>query len=347
MVSREQRIIQNLKRQERREPIGTDVYLPNLSGVKDSARKDRGAGSGDVSVTDLALADGNIIVGDSNGVAQSVNPSGDVDVSNSGVFSIASGAVVNADVNANAAIDFSKLAALTDGNILVGNSSNVATSVNPSGDVDISNTGVFTVSDLTIASEAQGDILYFNGTNWVRLAAGTSGQFLKTNGAAQNPAWAAAGALQFVSDTTASAAENVELTGLSGTAYLLVGVGDVNGVNDWEMTLNSITAGEYDYQYHRADGATNSTAEVANGTSAQITNNITATGFLVMVWVWVDVTNSRLMFRCEHFQDGTFVKSGGRVTDTSATSVSAIKIATGNGAHTFDGHFYLYKLSTS
>jgi hypothetical protein len=43
------------------------------------------------------------------------------------------------------------------------------------------------------STQAQGDLVYFNGTNWVRLAAGTSGQFLKTNGAAANPAWAAAG----------------------------------------------------------------------------------------------------------------------------------------------------------
>lgn len=35
---------------------------------------------------------------------------------------------------------------LTDGNILVGNGSNVATSVNPTGDIDISNAGVFSIS---------------------------------------------------------------------------------------------------------------------------------------------------------------------------------------------------------
>lgn len=45
-------------------------------------------------------------------------------------------------------------------------------------------------TDITsIAGLAQGDILYYNGTAWVRLGAGTSGQFLKTNGAGANPAW--------------------------------------------------------------------------------------------------------------------------------------------------------------
>ena len=54
--------------------------------------------------------------------------------------------IVNADINASAAIAFSKLAALTSANILVGNSSNVATAVAMSGDVTISNTGVTAIS---------------------------------------------------------------------------------------------------------------------------------------------------------------------------------------------------------
>lgn len=43
-----------------------------------------------------ALADGNIIVGNGAGVAASVNPSGDVDVSNAGAFSIGANKVVTA-----------------------------------------------------------------------------------------------------------------------------------------------------------------------------------------------------------------------------------------------------------
>lgn len=37
---------------------------------------------------------------------------------------------------------------------------------------------------------SQGDVIYHNGTSWVRLAAGTSGQFLQTSGAGANPLWA-------------------------------------------------------------------------------------------------------------------------------------------------------------
>ena len=43
---------------------------------------------------------------------------------------------------------------------------------------------------LAAIAGVQGDIIYRDGTTWVRLPAGTSGQFLKTNGAGANPAWA-------------------------------------------------------------------------------------------------------------------------------------------------------------
>ena len=46
------------------------------------------------------------------------------------------------------------------------------------------------LSDVVITSVAQGDVFYYNGTNWVNLGAGTSGQFLKTLGPGANPTWA-------------------------------------------------------------------------------------------------------------------------------------------------------------
>jgi hypothetical protein len=40
-----------------------------------------------------------------------------------------------------------------------------------------------------MGSDAQGDILYYNGSQYARLGAGTSGQYLKTQGAGANPVW--------------------------------------------------------------------------------------------------------------------------------------------------------------
>jgi hypothetical protein len=42
-----------------------------------------------------------------------------------------------------------------------------------------------------VGSAAQGDILYRGASTWTRLGAGTSGQYLKTQGTGANPTWAA------------------------------------------------------------------------------------------------------------------------------------------------------------
>lgn len=101
------------------------------------------------------LQDGNIFVGNASNIATGVVPSGDITLSNTGVFAIAAGVIVNADINAAAAIAYSKLAALSSGSILVGSAGNVATVVSMSGDATISNTGVVTL-DPTLQLGASG-----------------------------------------------------------------------------------------------------------------------------------------------------------------------------------------------
>ncbi|MFA5128324.1 MAG: hypothetical protein WC457_05040, partial [Patescibacteria group bacterium] len=85
--------------------------------------------------------------------------------------------------------------------IWVGNASGVATAVAMSSDATISNTGALTIAnnsvdgtDIQIGSEATGGMMYYNGTDWTNLAAGTSGYVLRANGAAA-PTWAATSSL--------------------------------------------------------------------------------------------------------------------------------------------------------
>ena len=133
--------------------------------------------------------------------------------------------ITNTEISASAAIAHSKLANLTDSYVLVGNGSNVPTGVAISGDVTLANTGATTVTDLTISSEAQGDILYFNGTNWVRLPAGTSGKVLQTNGAGANPSWETASGGGATIVHTFSNTTNTSYTG-TASSFGTVGVGD-------------------------------------------------------------------------------------------------------------------------
>lgn len=74
-----------------------------------------------------------------------------------------------------------------------------------------------TPANLVIASQAQGDLLYASSASaWARLGAGTSGQFLKTQGAAANPAW------ETITVPTAAAQSDQE-TATSTTTYVSPG----------------------------------------------------------------------------------------------------------------------------
>lgn len=100
-----------------------------LNATSLSASADLEVG-GNITGSGIALADASGIAG--TGLAN-----------NGGVLDISG--VTNDEIDASAAIAFSKLAALNSANILVGNGSNVATSVAMSGDVAISNAGVTTI----------------------------------------------------------------------------------------------------------------------------------------------------------------------------------------------------------
>lgn len=83
------------------------------------------------------------------------------------------------DGNVRYPLDYATLPS-TDGQIVIYNATTDKwVPLVLSGDATMLQTGAVSVSDLTIASQVAGDILYFNGTNWVRLAKGTDGEVLK------------------------------------------------------------------------------------------------------------------------------------------------------------------------
>jgi len=98
------------------------------------------------------LSNGNIFVGNASNIATGVSPSGDITLTNTGVFDIASNVVMNADINSSAGISFSKLEALPSSQILVGDAGNVATATAMTGDINIDNTGLTTIQSGVIDS---------------------------------------------------------------------------------------------------------------------------------------------------------------------------------------------------
>lgn len=140
-------------------------------------------------------------------------------------------------------------------------------------------------SKIAMGSDAQGDILYYNGTDYVRLPAGTSGHFLKTNGAGANPAWAAtvSGSMVFVNSGTFSGAATATLIDQSLAAYSHVIIYlDVKPASSGDVLVrlnDDATAADYVTRYW--NGTTNTQNSAATG--ALLTSGATAwTGWLIL-----------------------------------------------------------------
>ncbi len=116
-----------------------------------------------------AVADTQILIGDGTGFTAAAL-SGDVTMTNAGVVTIANTSVENAMMAANS-VDSDQY---VDGSI---DNAHLA---------DNAVTG----AKIAMTSDAQGDVLFYGGTDYERLAAGTSGYFLKTLGSGADPAWA-------------------------------------------------------------------------------------------------------------------------------------------------------------
>lgn len=114
---------------------------------------------------------------------------------------------------------------------------------NAVGTTEIADNAV-TGAKIAFGSDAQGDIPYYNGTDYTRLGAGTSGKFLKTQGAGANPMWdtpsvpsaptvheiyTSTGWNATHVSTNSSTEASVELTAITGSAltgktYLIIDV---------------------------------------------------------------------------------------------------------------------------
>lgn len=157
------------------------------------------------------LQDGDIFVGNGANIATGVSPSGDITLTNTGVFGITAGAIVNADVNAAAAIAYSKLATLASANILVGSAGGVATSVAVTGDVVISNGGVTAISAGSIINT---DVNAAAAIDFSKLAALTSGNVIVGSAANVPTSVAMAGDVTIIAAGTTAIGANKVLSSM-------------------------------------------------------------------------------------------------------------------------------------
>jgi len=143
----------------------------------------------------------------------------------------------------------------------------------------------------TVASPAQGDVLYRDASAWANLAAGTAGMFLKTLGAAANPAWAYAPIFKIGADdrneTTASGTQAVTGTGFTPRFVFFFGANPTSqrhffGMSDGTSQVSIYTFDSTQYMNHTV-AACIRTNEATNYNTATLTS-FDANGF-TLTWV--------------------------------------------------------------
>lgn len=187
------------------------------------------------------------------------------------------------------------------------------------------------VAFLNNATIAAGDMLYWNGGAWARIAAGTLGQFLK-QGASSVPGWATTPTVAAAQATTSGTA--IDFTGLpssvsritinfngvslSGTDQLIVQIGDSGGIE---------TSG---YESSSSDTVNTSTSTIGFvirriDTNTHISGSMTLTKLDTNTWC-----ESHAVAR----HGGGSAESGGGGKALSAGPLDRVRIGTQTGGTT-------------
>ena len=238
--------------------LATEVFV---SGVRQRPTTDYNlTGTTLTFVSAPATGTNNIFVRWTNSIAIGVPNDGSVLTS-----SIQDLAVTTAKI-ANAAITYAKMQNVSATQRLLGRNSAGAGSPEE-----------ITLSQLLdwIGSATQGDILYRDASGWARLAAGTSGSVLTTNGPAANPSWAAAsgsglGSGQTWQDVTASRVSGTTYTNSTGKPIMCVFSLFASGVSS-TLSRSVTVAGVSIVNYTGSGGLMTTTVVVPNGSTYSFT----------------------------------------------------------------------------
>ena len=246
--------------------LGNDGAVAIASGVIINADVKSDAA---IAYSKLAtMADGSILVGSAGTVATVVAMSGDVTIINDGTTSIGSGVIVNDDVKSDAAIAYSKLAALTSAYLLVGSAGNVATAVAVTGDVTITNGGVTAIGATKVLDSMINDDVA-TGLAGTGLAATTGVLAVDLNELATEATFAAAADYIAIVDATDNGSDKT-LWSVIATAIAGTGITATNGVLSADTVTDNIIEGDIQKEMEAGDNSTT----VFNLTSEPITNSV-------------------------------------------------------------------------
>lgn len=293
-----------------------------------------------------------------------------------GVSVYQDGTIVNADVATNAAFSYSKLNlsnSILNADIATGSNidyaklnlsfavknTDLAGSITDNKLSQITTSGKVSGNAVIVSSQTRGDMLYFDGTNWVRFPSVSSGPtyFLTSQGVNGPPVFRqqTTPALTLSSVTTVSGAGstgNITLT--AGKPYLVVFKGSPSGANDSiTMLVNDDTGANYSYVLGGyANGAdvawARSTGQTSFPLSPTINNgtDMTATMYITPS----NSTNNNVNVSADVWFDTDTASSGSgirKIIGKYAGSASVTSIKLKSSSNNISGTVYVYELSTS
>jgi hypothetical protein len=189
-----------------------------------------------------------------------------------------------------------------------------------------------------VGSAAQGDILYRGASSWERLAAGTSGRFLQTQGAGANPQWAAGGGVTLATPVATTSGTAIDFTGIPSTARVIAvmfnGV-SLSGTANHRIQLGD-SGGVETSGYVGTVGSRTADANLSSGFDIDFGTAATAvSGTLILTCL--DTTNNIWTATGIFAADGT-VQSPRYLSGRKPLSATLdrVRITSSNGTDTFD-----------
>jgi hypothetical protein len=147
-------------------------------------------------------------------------------------------------------------------------------------------------TDIALGSDAAGDVMYYDGTNWVRLAKGTAGQVLEINAGATAPEWGTDDGSAALTDTLVGYGSTMNvLTGEAAFSYnattntLSVDNLAISSI----LTVDTLNAGAFLFEGATAD-ANETTLNVVDPTADRTINLPNASGTVALAEIVVKST---------------------------------------------------------
>jgi hypothetical protein len=201
---------------------------------------------------------------------------------------------------------------------------------------------------IALGSDAAGDVMYYDGTNWVRLAKGTALQALQMNSGATAPEWATStpahvaltGAVVDLTNSGADDLTEVDISVGAGVNYFSFTVFDASQTSaNNPITLRLGTS-----------GGIKSTGYLTRSTTHGNASDANTTGFYAGDNTFHDAADTvDHVYRAWRMYDDVWAFHGNQITDGDnnqgagwgyvdlADTLTTFRITTLNGTATFDG----------